>query len=425
MKALVIGSGGREHAIVWRLRQNPDIQKIYCIPGNGGIQEIAECHSIPVNDFKQLAKFAEEKQIDHTVVGPEQPLVEGIVDYFRDKKLPIFGPSQSAARMEGSKIFAKNLMAKYRIPTAIFEEFHDPDTAVSYLNNLSDQPLVVKADGLAAGKGSIVCANKQIALQAVDSLMTKQIFKEAGASIVIEEKMSGDEVSFFVITDGKDYRVLTPAQDFKRAEDGDQGKNTGGMGSYAPTPFLGEDLYQTAIEDIVEPTLAALQSEGIDYRGVLYVGLMLTPDGPKVVEFNCRFGDPETQVVLPLLKTDLLQIVRAVHTQSLGKLKLKLDTQYAVCTVLASAGYPNFYEKGKEISGLKKLPQNILTFHSGTRQENGHLLTSGGRVLGITGISPILKEASSRVYAAISKIHFEGMHYRTDIAEKAWRKLGE
>ncbi|RMF60721.1 MAG: phosphoribosylamine--glycine ligase, partial [Calditrichaeota bacterium] len=371
MKVLVLGSGGREHAIVWKINQNPEVEKIYCIPGNGGIAELAECHSLSLSDFDAISKFVQEKGIDFTIVGPEQPLVEGIVDHFQSRGLSIFGPSKQAAQMEGSKIFAKRLLQKYDIPTATYEEFDDPNVALSYLDMLQEQPLVVKADGLAGGKGSIVCPDIATAKKAVDSLMNIKIFKDAGARILIEEFMTGPEVSLFVLTDGKDYVILSPAQDFKRALDNDKGKNTGGMGSYAPTPFLTSELYQRSIREIVEPTLHALQSEGIDYRGVLYCGLMLTPTGPKVVEFNCRFGDPETQVVLPLLESDLLELLLAVEKQELSKVSVMLKPDYAVCVVLASGGYPDFYEKDKEITGLDSIPENVIVFHAGTYRKNG------------------------------------------------------
>lgn len=425
MNILIIGSGGREHALAWKISQNPEVKKLYCIPGNGGIEQIAECPALNSGDFKTLTAFAREKKIDFTVVGPEQPLVDGIVDYFRAENLPVFGPNQSAARMEGSKIFAKRLMKKYHIPTAEYEEFEDAAAAFTYIDGLPEQQLVVKADGLAAGKGSVVCPDKVAAWQAVDDMMNKQIFKDAGARIVIEECMTGEEVSIFVITDGKDYFTLTPAQDFKRALDGDQGKNTGGMGSYAPTPFLTEALREQVIRETIEPTLAALQSEGIDYTGVLYCGLMLTPGGPKVIEFNCRFGDPETQVVLPLLKADLLGIMQAVHTRGLGKLRLNTEaaSEFATCVVLASGGYPDSYQTGKEISGLEELPEGVVVFHAGTRRENGKILTSGGRVMGVTAVAPQLPNATSKAYRAISRIYFEGMHYRSDISKRAWRVL--
>jgi phosphoribosylamine--glycine ligase len=421
MNILVIGGGGREHTLVWKIAQNPDVKKIYCVPGNGGIEQIAECPRLDVNDFKSVASFAKEKEIDLTVVGPEQPLVNGIVNYFQGQSLKAFGPNQNAAQMEGSKIFSKNLMHKYGIPTAWFKAFDDYSSALKYLNDLPAQPIVVKADGLAAGKGSVVCSNKAMAEIALEDMMSKKIFKEAGARVVIEEFMTGEEASLFVITDGKDYVTLTPAQDYKRAKDNDEGKNTGGMGSYAPTPFLNKSLYDKAIQEVVEPTLLALQTENIKYSGILYCGLMLTEEGPKVVEFNCRFGDPETQVVLPLLKTDLLEILGAVQRQTLGSLKVVNHSQSAICVVLASGGYPDKYETGKEINGLESDEEDVHVFHAGTKKEDGKFFTSGGRVLGVTGVADDLKNAAAKAYRAADQISFENMYYRNDIGKKALR----
>lgn len=420
-KILVIGSGGREHVLAWKIAQNPDVKKIYCIPGNGGIEQIAECMRLDLNDFESLATFVREKEIGLTVVGPEQPLVAGLADYFQKQNLPVFGPRKTAAQMEGSKIFAKKLMRKYDIPTAQFEAFDSHEWALRYLKSLPEKPVVVKADGLAAGKGAIVCSTKDGAEGALEEMMAKRAFKDAGSRVVIEECMQGEEASLFIITDGKDYVTLTPAQDYKRALDNDEGKNTGGMGSYAPTPFLTTELHNKAIREVVEPTLSALQSEGIEYRGVLYCGLMLTEEGPKVVEFNCRFGDPETQVVLPLLKTDLLEIFHAVQTKTIGRLKIENHDQSAVCVVLASGGYPDKYETGKEISGLQNQSKEVFVFHAGTRKEGHKLLTSGGRVLGVTGKAADLKSAVDRAYKAVDNIHFENMQFRRDIAKKALR----
>lgn len=421
MNILIIGGGGREHTLVWKIAQNPDVKKVYCIPGNGGIERIAECPQLDINNFKTVAAFARENEIDLTVIGPEQPLVNGIVDYFQAQNLRIFGPNQKAAQMEGSKIFSKNLMAKYGIPTAWFKSFDDYSLVLRYLDDLPEQPIVVKADGLAAGKGSVVCPNKLMAKGAVEDMMTKRIFKDAGERVVIEEFMTGEEASLFVITDGKDYVTLTTAQDYKRAKDNDEGKNTGGMGSYAPTPFLTKLLYDKAIKQVVEPTLLAIQSEGIRYSGVLYCGLILTSDGPKVVEFNCRFGDPETQVVLPLLKTDLLEMLHAVQTQTLGSLIVENHSQSATCVVLASGGYPDKYETGKEINGLDADDGDVHIFHAGTKKQGNRLLTSGGRVLGITGVAEDLANAAKKAYLGVEKISFENMHYRKDIGKKGLR----
>jgi phosphoribosylamine--glycine ligase len=418
MNVLVIGGGAREHAICWKILQNSDVSKLFCIPGNGGIRQIANCANVPLNDFRHLSRFVWENSIDFTIVGPEQPLVNGIVDHFRQEGFPIFGPTQAAARLEGSKIFSKRLMQKYGIPTAEFREFDDAVAALAYLNTLPEQPIVVKADGLAAGKGVVVCSDLASAKKVVEDMLTRRVFADAGARIVIEEFMEGIECSLFVVADGKDYLTLTPAQDFKRAMDDDKGKNTGGMGSYAPTPFLTEALKKQAIKEIVEPTLSALLSEGIAYTGVLYCGLMLTKTGPKVVEFNCRFGDPETQVVLPLLNSDLLEMMQAVHNQTLGKYGLRLSNDSAVCVVLASLGYPDDYETGKVITGLDALhDSDIQVFHAGTKIQNGRLLTSGGRVLSLTARRPTIAAARKDVYQAIEKVHFDGMHFRRDIAK--------
>ena len=421
MNVLIIGGGGREHTLVWKIRQHPEVKQIYCIPGNGGIAALAGCPALDAGDFPALASFVREREIGFTVVGPEQPLVDGIVDYFEAEKLPIFGPNRSAARLEGSKIFSKQLMAKYDIPTAGFAEFDRVEAALKYLSHLPEQPIVVKADGLAAGKGSIVCPDLNSAREAVDALMRQKIFAAAGSKVVIEEFMTGEEVSIFAITDGRDYLTLTPAQDFKRALDGDRGKNTGGMGSYAPTPFLTPQLREVALRTIVEPTFAALQSEGIDYRGVLYFGLMLTSGGPKVIEFNCRFGDPETQVVLPLLDSDLLEILQAVHRRTLGKLRLELKPAHAAAVVLAAGGYPDAYEKGREIRGIPENRDDLMVFHAGTRREGGLLLTNGGRVMAVTALSEAsLQAATEKAYQAVAQIHFDGMHFRRDIARRAW-----
>ncbi len=419
MKVLVIGSGGREHAIVWKIAQNPDVQQIFAIPGNGGICQQATCANIPTMDAPALIQFVREHGIDFTIVGPEQPLVAGVADAFRAEGLPIFGPGAAGARIEGSKIFAKQLMQTYGIPTAHFGAFNDYAQALAYLDGLPEGPIVVKADGLAAGKGSIVCQNHQEAREALHSMMVDGVFQDAGKQVVIEEFMEGEEASLFVITDGKDYLMLHPAQDFKRALDNDRGKNTGGMGSYAPTPFVTPEIQEQARRQIVEPMLAAFQKEGIDYRGVLYCGLMLTAEGPKVVEFNCRFGDPETQVVLPLMDSDLLELMLAVEHRRLHQYTLKLKPEYGVCVVLASGGYPDAYQKGFPIKGLDNLPEDILVFHAGTRVENGQLVTAGGRVLGVTALDATLQGAVNRVYSAVEQIHFENMHYRRDIAQRA------
>ena len=423
MRVLVLGGGGREHTLVWKISQSPRVEKVFCIPGNGGISQIAECNSLPLNDFDALSDYVKAKHIDFTVVGPEVPLVEGIVDYFEKENLPIFGPNKAAAQLEGSKIFSKRLMKKYGIPTAAFEEFENKIAAMEYLDSLDEGPIVVKADGLAAGKGAVVCKDIDSAKEAVSMMMTDLIFKEAGSKVVIEEFMTGEEVSIFAITDGKDIITLSPAQDFKRALDGDQGKNTGGMGSYAPSVYLDGVLYEQCLKDILKPTLKALQSEGIIYKGVIYAGLMLTPQGPKVIEFNCRFGDPETQVVLPLLKSDLMDIFLASVEGKIGELKPEFHDGSAVCIVLASGGYPDYYNTGKTIEGLTQIDSDALVFHAGTTvKDGGNLVTSGGRVMSIGALESSLTKAVQKSYNLIKNISFEGMHYRRDIAKRALSK---
>ena len=419
MNILVLGGGGREHALVWKINQSPQVKKIYCIPGNAGIEQLAECHQLSLSDFPALVAFVGKYKIDLTVVGPEQPLVEGIVDHFEERNFPVFGPGKQAAQMEGSKVFSKNFMKRQGIPTAHYEVFSESRKALEYLKQLPEGKIVIKADGLAAGKGSIVCAHKSEAADAIRAILVDQVFNEAGKQIVIEEFMEGEEASLFVISDGRDYKVLSPAQDFKRALDGDGGKNTGGMGSYAPTPFLSPQNYQRALSEVVELVLQGLASENIIYKGVLYCGLMLTTEGPRVVEFNCRFGDPETQVVLPLLETDLVEILQSAVQGNISKQEIKLKNEHAVCAIAASGGYPDAYEKGKVIAGLDQVGDQGLVFHAGTVRRNDQILTNGGRVLGVTGIGPDLKTAVKRAYDAMNHIHFDNMHYRKDIAAKA------
>lgn len=423
MKILVLGGGGREHALIWKLKQSPEVEDIFCIPGNAGIAADAQTFSLSLNDFEKIAQFIREKEIDFTIVGPEQPLVGGIVDFLQSQKIPVFGPSKIAAQLEGSKVFAKNFMKKYNIPTAVFKEFSDYQKALEYVNTLQESNIVIKADGLAAGKGSVVCTDLAEARQTLKTIMVDRIFADSGRQVVIEEFMQGEETSLFVITDGKDYIVLSPAQDFKRALDGDRGKNTGGMGSYAPTPVLTSDTYERAIKEIVEPVLNGLPREGITYKGVLYCGLMLTAAGPKVVEFNCRFGDPETQVVLPLLESDFLEMCTAVNRQTLAGYKLAVKKASAICVIATAGGYPDVYEKGKVIHGLDRLEAGVLVFHAGTAREGSYYLTNGGRVLGVAAVDSDLKTARDRVYRNIERIHFEGMFYRRDIAQRVIQSL--
>ena len=417
MKILVIGNGGREHALAWKIAQSKKVTHIYCAEGNAGIRNIAECISIKATDCQGLLDFALRNKIDLTVVGPEQPLTLGIVDLFRDHGLKIFGPTARAAEIEGSKVFAKQLMKKYHIPTASFVTFMSAAEAKNYISNLN-RSCVVKADGLAAGKGAIVCPTVEEALSAVDII--KREFGTAGNSILVEEMMEGEEASIFAVTDGRGYIILPPAQDHKRVFDGDMGKNTGGMGAYAPAPVITSDILDRIKKEIIEPTIAAMAHEGRPYQGVLYCGIMLTRDGPKVVEFNCRFGDPECQVIMPLIKSDVIEMFLAVANQNIDACKIELHQQSSVCVVMASGGYPDHYEKSKEISGLYKIDdQNSIIFHAGTEFKDGKIFSNGGRVLGIASISERLPDAIQKAYTAVEKIHFNNAHYRKDIGYRA------
>lgn len=421
MKVLVVGGGGREHTLVWKLKKSPRVDKIYCAPGNGGIARDAECISIAAEDIKGLAEFAEREKIDLTVVGPEAPLVAGIGDLFSSRGLKLFGPQGKAALLEGSKVFAKQVMSKYGVATAAFAVFQDAIEALNYVRKLGG-PCVVKADGLAAGKGVIIAKNTEEAEDAVKLVMEKRAFGEAGNSVVIEELLEGEEVSVLAFTDGKTIRPLVASQDHKRIYDGDQGPNTGGMGAYSPPPVYTEDLHARVLREVLEPVIYGLAADGIQYKGVIYAGLMLTKKGPYVLEFNCRFGDPETQVVIPRLKTDLVDVMEAVVEERLDDVQLEWDPRAAVCVVMASGGYPGSYEKGKVITGLDQLPPDILAFHAGTAISGEQLVTSGGRVLGVTGFGATIKEAVQSAYTGVEKIHFDGMHYRRDIAYRALKK---
>ena len=428
MKILVIGSGGREHALVWKIRQSPLVSKIYCAPGNAGIAELAETVPINITDIDGLLKFASANSIDLTVVGSEQPLVQGIVDTFEAHGLFVFGPSRNAAMLEGSKVFAKQFMNKYNIPTAEFRAFNVNERfdAERFINE-SPVPFVVKADGLAAGKGVTVCESKEQALEVVRSMMETKTFGEAGLNIVIEEFLVGEEASVFAVTDGKDFVVLPSAQDHKRILDNDQGKNTGGMGAYAPAPVIGDELLENIKGNIVRPTLAGMANEGMPYRGCLYAGLMITETGPKVVEFNCRFGDPEAQVVLPLLENDLVQLMLDAVHGNLAASKIKTKSQSAVCVVVASGGYPDRYETGKPVFGLEAAAsqERVFIFHAGTKLEKGKIVTSGGRVLGVTALGPRddLEGTIDTAYRTIGKITFDNMYYRSDIGKKGVMRM--
>jgi phosphoribosylamine---glycine ligase len=419
MKILVVGSGGREHTLVWKIAQSPDVKKIYCAPGNAGISELADCVSIDATDIRGLLKFADDKHIDLTVVGPEVPLSLGIVDQFKNKGLKIFGPSQKAAEIESSKIFSKYLMEKYKIPTAKYENFDVYDKAEEYVKSIS-APLVVKADGLAAGKGAIVCFTKEEALDSLNKLMVQRIFGEAGAKVVIEEYLQGEEVSILAFTDGTNIQPLIPAQDHKPILDGDKGPNTGGMGAYAPAVFVDDNMFQQIQKQILEPTIKGMALEDRPYRGVLYAGLIMTKQGPKVIEYNCRFGDPETQVILPLIKGDIVPFLTGCAEGDIKNLKIGLSAQFAVCVVLASGGYPNEYEKGKKILGLgNDFGNEVFNFHAGTKTLNDNCLTNGGRVLGVTALGNNIKQAINRAYSTVGKIAFDGAYYRKDIGYKA------
>jgi phosphoribosylamine--glycine ligase len=424
MKILVIGSGGREHALVWSLAHSSVKPELYCAPGNGGIARLARCVSISGSDIPGLKNFVKTNRTDFTVVGPEEPLVQGIVDEFKKDGLVIFGPQKQAARLEGDKTFAKTLMRNYGIPTADFEIFTESEKAKGYIDS-KNGPWVIKASGLAYGKGVTVARSKPEAYEAVDAALVKRVFGEAGKTVVIEDCLVGEEASIVALTDGETVLPLLPSQDHKALADGDQGPNTGGMGAYTPAPVVDENLAREILIKILKPTLAALKSEGIEYRGVLYAGIMVTETGPSVLEFNCRFGDPETQTVLPLVASDLVQALYACATGSLKNTTLSWHNQSAVCVVAASRGYPGSYEKGKTITGELSDTPDVAIFHAGTKLENGRLVTSGGRVLGVTGIAPDLTAAKEKAYAALTKIKFEGMYFRTDIADKGIRRLRE
>lgn len=420
MKVLVVGGGGREHALVWKIAQSPKVSQIFCAPGNAGIAKLAQCLPIGAEDIVALADFAQREGIDLTVVGPEAPLCAGIVDEFQRRGLRIFGPTKSAAEIEGSKVFCRQLLAKWNIPSPKFATFDDPNEAKAYIRQ-QGAPIVVKADGLAAGKGSIVCATLDEAFRAVDRIMVEREFGEAGKRVVVEEFLEGREASVMVFTDGRTVKPMLPSRDHKRLLDNDQGPNTGGMGAYCPVPDIDEALYDQIVETIMKPTIAALAAEGRPYKGVLYGGLMLTKEGPKVLEFNCRFGDPETQAVLPLLDADLVDICEAVIDERLHEVDVRWKDGACICVVMASAGYPGAYEKGKVIAGIEEAEgeEGVIVFHAGTAMKDGRLVTSGGRVLGVTAIGRDFAEAAERVYKAVSKIHFDGAHYRRDIRPKS------
>lgn len=423
MRVLIVGSGGREHALVWKLSQSPEITQLFCAPGNGGIGELAELVDTGAEDIEALADFAENKDVDLTLVGPEAALAKGIVDLFEKRGLRIFGPTKAAARLESSKAFAKNLMKKYHIPTAQFSVFDDPQAARAYVRQLG-APIVVKADGLCAGKGVIVAHTLSEALGAIDLLMEDRIFKQAGERIVIEERLVGEEASFLVITDGTTALPLLPAQDHKRLQDSDKGPNTGGMGAYAPAPVIDASLSRQIMDEIILPTIRGLAGEDMGFKGVLYAGLMLTSDGPKVLEFNVRFGDPETQAILPLLKSDLVPLLDDVVEGRLSTTQCQWHSGSAACVVIASGGYPGDFQIGKEIRGLEQLKgrRDIFVCHAGTKRDRERFVTWGGRVLNVVGRGNDLEEAVKNAYEGVGLIEFEGMQYRKDIGFRALKK---
>ncbi|MBO8158879.1 phosphoribosylamine--glycine ligase [Thermosyntropha sp.] len=425
-KVLVVGQGGREHALVWKLALSPEIDKIYAAPGNPGIAELAECVEIGVDEVYKLARFAEEKGIDLTVVGPEAPLMAGIVDIFSEKGLLIFGPASEAARLEGSKVFTKNLLEKYGIPTAAYKTFADADEALNFARKFTEkgQKVVIKADGLAAGKGVVVAESLEEASEAIENIMRKKTLGEAGNQVVIEEFLSGEEVSVFALSDGKDFVVLAAAQDHKQVFDGDKGPNTGGMGAYINPPLYDEVLAEKVKDRIIAPVIEAMRKEGVPYTGVLYAGLMVEDGDPKVLEFNVRFGDPEAQVILPMIKGDIFPLFFKIAEGTLGDFKVEMEEGSCVCVVLASGGYPGSYEKGKTITGIDKLNPDTMIFHAGTALKEGKLVTNGGRVLNVVCRGKDIKESVDKVYKEVEKISFEGMHYRRDIGYKALLREG-
>ena len=426
MKVLIVGSGGREHAIAWKVAQSPKVDKIYCAPGNAGIAEFAECVSIGAMEFEKLAAFAKEKEIDLTVIGMDDPLVGGIVDVFEAEGLRVFGPRKNAAILEGSKAFSKDLMKKYNIPTAAYETFNSPEDALAYLET-ADMPIVLKADGLALGKGVLICNTREEAKEGVKTLMLDKQFGSAGDRIVVEEFMTGREVSVLSFVDGTTIKIMTSAQDHKRAGDGDTGLNTGGMGTFSPSPFYTAEIDAFCKEHIYQKTVDAMKAEGRTFQGIIFFGLMLTEKGPKVLEYNARFGDPETQVVLPRMKNDIVEVFEACVDGTLDQIDLEFEDNAAVCVVLASEGYPVKYEKGFEVKGLEtfKEKDGYYVFHAGTRfDENGRRVTNGGRVLGVTATGRDLKEARKNAYEATNWIDFSNKYMRHDIG-KAIDAVGE
>ncbi|MFA5388552.1 MAG: phosphoribosylamine--glycine ligase [Candidatus Omnitrophota bacterium] len=423
MRVLVIGSGGREHAIVWKLSQSAKVEKIFCAPGNGGIKESAELVDIKADDIPALLDFAKKNKIDLTVAGPEVPLVKGIADIFKENGLKVFGPFKESAMLEGSKVFSKNMMRKFGLPTADFRVFDDAASAKKYLRE-KGVPIVIKADGLASGKGVILPKTIEEGDNAIDAIMVKKVFGSSGDKIILEDCLEGEEASVLVFTDGKNIAPLEPAQDHKRIFDNDKGPNTGGMGAYSPAPVVTKELLDEVMKTVFRPMIDGLGKEGKVYRGVLYAGLMITEHGPMVLEFNVRFGDPETQAILPRLRSDLLDVMTACIDGTLDKIDIKWDRSSCISVVCASKGYPGEYEKNKEIFGLEEAGKikDAIVFHAGTKNKDGKIFTDGGRVLGVTSLGKDIKSARDNAYKAVKKIKFEGMQYRKDIGDKAIKR---
>ena len=428
MKILVVGGGGREHAIIRKLAQSPKAEKIYCTPGNGGIEaDGAECFNVSATDIEGVQALAQRREVDMVVVAPDDPLVLGMVDALQEKGFMTFGPKKNAAIIEGSKVFSKELMKKYSIPTARYEVFTDSESAISYVKEQNTYPAVIKADGLALGKGVILAQNEEEAVNAIRSMIDNKQFGDSSSTIVVEEFLTGPEVSVLSFTDGKTVVPMLSSMDHKRAYDNDEGLNTGGMGTVAPNPYYTAEIAQECMDKIFLPTINAMNAEGRTFEGCLYFGLMLTPDGPKVIEYNCRFGDPETQVVLPMLETDLTDIMEAIYNHRLSEIDVKWSLGSCACVVMASGGYPLSYPKGLEISGLNENGQldGCEVFHAGTKLADGKFLTNGGRVLGVTAKGSTLKAAIDSAYAGVERIGFENAHYRKDIGQKALKALSD
>lgn len=424
MRVLVVGSGGREHALIKKIKESPRVDYIACCPGNGGIAYDAECFNVGATDIDGVVELAKKISADFVVVAPDDPLVMGMVDALNAQGFKTFGPDKAAAIIEGSKVFSKNLMLKYGIPTAEYKVFDNPADVIAYIKEKGEFPTVIKADGLALGKGVIIPETLEEAEKGVKEIMEDKIFGASGNNVVVEEFLTGPEVSVLAFTDGKCVRPMVSSMDHKRALDGDKGLNTGGMGTVSPNPYYTEEVAKECMEKIFIPTIEAMNKEGRTFKGCLYFGLMITPKGPKVIEYNCRFGDPETQVVLPRLKTDIIEIFEAINNETLSALEIEWDERACTCVIMASGGYPKSYPKGLEITGLTNGNlDGVTVYHAGTKLENGKLLTSGGRVLGVTALGNTLEEALEKSYEGVSKIHFENAHFRTDIGKRALEAL--